>query len=607
MLFHASLLCKMTDLISITKLNTLLKKKGSDSTQKVDALNQYCQRMYYADQETTFMYANNSRELALASGYEKGRAIAEVYLGFYYWWRNNVKECKILLDGAIPILVKHRLYTEYGLAKLINILTLWSKGEMEEAFDTVHKAFIEIENSTSKTNMATARLNGALGVMYYDLNELDLSLSNYNRALIHANPSSDDSFKAYINIGIAAIKKKQNKLSSAKSLLEHAIKQSENHNMWMLEARARYEIGTIYTLEAKFDRATESLEQSYQIRKLWQAKPGMVSNLIALAEIEILQKKNNEALERLNTALQIAALEKLKPKQARILSLLSSLYEARGDINLAFEFLKQHNTIAREVELEIEANRLKQIQLRYTLEKAKKDAASQREINQELKKANTLITKQKNALATSNHEKELLLKEIHHRVKNNMQVIASLVSLQVRNIKDVNTVNELEQIRNRITAMAMIHEMLYQSRDLAQINYGKYIKKMVQSLVDSMKDYKAKIHLKFNVKNIHLNVDTAIPLGLIINELVTNSLKYAFPNGDGGCISLEINPGHDHYVLNIRDDGVGFPKGFDFDKSTSLGIRLVHNLVEQLNGSLSRKNVKGTHYAITFKEINSTT
>jgi two-component sensor histidine kinase len=479
---------------------------------------------------------------------------------------------------------------------------------MEGAFDVVHKGFIEIESITPKKNMATARLNGALGVMYYDLNELDLSLSNYNQALIHAKSSSDYSFKAYINIGIAAIKKKHNKLSAAKSLLQQVIKQStETQMMWMMEARARYEIGTIYKLEDKLDLATEFLEQSYSIRKLKEAKPGMVSNLIALAEIEILQKKNDEALERLNTALQIAALENLKPKQSRILSLISSLYEERGDIQLAFEFLKQHNTIAREVELEEKTNRLKHIQLRYTIEKAKKDAASQRDINQKLKNANTLITKQKNALATSNHEKELLLKEIHHRVKNNMQVIASLVSLQVRNIKDVTTVYELEQIRNRITAMAMIHEMLYQSKDLAQINYGKYIKKMVQSLVDSMKDYKAKIHLKLNVRQIHLNVDTAIPLGLIINELVTNSLKYAFPNGDSGCITLKITEGQDQYEMHIGDDGVGFPKGFDYDKSTSLGIRLVHNLVEQLDGSLNRTNGVGTHYAITFKEIDSAT
>ena len=512
-----------------------MKKKGCDSIQKVDALNQYCQRIYYSDQDASFMYASNSHELALSSGYEKGRAIADVYLGFYYWWHNNAKKCKLLLDDAIPILVKHRIYTEYGLAKLINILVLWSKGEMEEAFDMVHKAFVEIESITSKANMATARLNGALGVMYYDLNEMDLSLSNYNRALIHAKSSSDYSFKAYINIGIAAIKKKHNKLSAAKSLLQQVIKQSaETQMMWMMEARARYEIGTIYKLEDKLDRATEFLEQSYSIRKLHEAKPGMVSNLIALAEVDILQKKNDEALERLNTALQIAAQENLKPKQSRILSLISGLYEERGEIQLAFEFLKQHNNIAREVELEEKTNRLKHIQLRYTIEKAKKDATSQKEINQELKKANKLITKQKNALATSNHEKELLLKEIHHRVKNNMQVIASLVSLQARNIKDSNTVNEFEQIHNRITAMAMIHEMLYRSGDLAQINYGKYIKKLVRSLLESMKGNKTKIRLKFDVQKIHVNVDTAIPLGLIINELITNSLKYAFPNGDSG-------------------------------------------------------------------------
>ena len=206
----------MNELTEITEIGTILKKKGLSSSQQVDALNAYCKRIYYSDQDSSFLGASNSYELALSSGYEKGRAIAEVYIGFYYWWNNNLKKCTVLLEDAIPILVKHRIYTEYGLAKLITILVLWAKGEMEEAFDVVHKALIEIESITTKNNMATARLSGALGVMYYDLNELDLALTNYNRAKIHSRSNTDFSFKAYINIGIAAIKKKAKQIICSK-------------------------------------------------------------------------------------------------------------------------------------------------------------------------------------------------------------------------------------------------------------------------------------------------------------------------------------------------------------------------------------------------------
>jgi len=573
----------MNELTEITEIGTILKKKGLSSSQQVDALNAYCQRIYYSDQDSSFLGASNSYELALSSGYEKGRAIAEVYIGFYYWWNNNLKKCTVLLEDAIPILLKHRIYTEYGLAKLITILVLWAKGEMEEAFDVVHKALIEIESITTKNNMATARLSGALGVMYYDLNELDLSLTNYNRATIHSGSNTDFSFKAYINIGIAAIKKKQNKLSAAKSILEQAIEQSKVHGMWVLEARACYEIGTIFKLENNLERAAEFMEHSYRLREIHHAKPGMVSNLIALAEIEIIKKKNNVALEKLNTALKIATTENLKPKQTRILYLISNLYEEQGDLDSAFTFLKKHNTIAREVELEEKTNRLKNIQLKYNIEKAKKDAESQRKINLELKKANKLITKQKNELATSNHEKEILLKEIHHRVKNNMQIISSLMALQSLQVNDKKLGAELLTTRHRIQSMAMIHEMLYSTGEFSTIDYEQYLKQLINRLISSIKGAENNIEVRVEAKSIKLNMDTSIPLGLLINELVTNSLKYAFPNGDG----------------------IGFPADYDFENTSSLGLRLVMNLVVQLEGSLVRSNTKGTQYDITFKKIES--
>jgi len=595
----------MNELTEITEIGTILKKKGLSSSQQVDALNAYCKRIYYSDQDSSFLGASNSYELALSSGYEKGRAIAEVYLGFYYWWNNNLKKCTVLLEDAIPILVKHRIYTEYGLAKLITILVLWAKGEMEEAFDVVHKALIEIESITTKNNMATARLSGALGVMYYDLNELDLSLTNYNRAKIHSRSNTDFSFKAYINIGIAAIKKKQNKLSAAKSILEQAIEQSKVHGMWVLEARACYEIGTIFKLENNLERAAEFMEHSYRLREIHHAKPGMVSNLIALAEIEIIKKKNNVALEKLNTALKIATTENLKPKQTRILYLISNLYEEQGDLDSAFTFLKKHNTIAREVELEEKTNRLKNIQLKYTIEKAKKDAESQRKINLELKKANKLITKQKNELATSNHEKEILLKEIHHRVKNNMQIISSLMALQSLQVNDKKLGAELLTTRHRIQSMAMIHEMLYSTGEFSTIDYEQYLKQLINRLISSIKGAENNIEVRVEAKSIKLNMDTSIPLGLLINELVTNSLKYAFPNGDGGNISVVIKSDSQYYTMRVSDNGIGFPADYDFESTSSLGLRLVMNLVVQLEGSLVRSSTKGTQYDITFKKIES--
>jgi len=222
----------------------------------------------------------------------------------------------------------------------------------------------------------------------------------------------------------------------------------------------------------------------------------------------------------------------------------------------------------------------------------------------ESKARKELLTKTQN-LESVLLEKEILLKEIHHRVKNNMQVIASLIALQVRNIEGSATIYEFQQIQNRINSMAIVHEMLYQSEYLAQINYDEYVKKLALSLLASMKGKDSNVTFNFNVNQIQLNIDTAIPLGLLINELLTNALKYAFPNGQKGEVHLSIKQVSDDYELIISDNGVGYSFDGDLDKLKTLGMRLVHSLVEQLEGTIVHKNRNGTSYFITFKNTDS--
>ena len=223
----------------------------------------------------------------------------------------------------------------------------------------------------------------------------------------------------------------------------------------------------------------------------------------------------------------------------------------------------------------------------------------------ESKARKELLTKTQN-LESVLLEKEILLKEIHHRVKNNMQVITSLIALQVKNIEGSATVYEFKQIQNRINSMAIVHEMLYQSEDLSQIDYGDYVEKLAFGLLASMKGDDSNVTYAFNVDHIKVNVDTAIPLGLLINELLTNALKYAFPTGQEGEVHLSIKQVSDAYELIISDNGVGFSFDGDFDKLRTLGMRLVYSLVEQLEGTIVQENRNGTSYFITFKNIDST-
>ena len=279
----------------------------------------------------------------------------------------------------------------------------------------------------------------------------------------------------------------------------------------------------------------------------------------------------------------------------------------------------------------------------------------------------TQLKKAEENIKTSLEEKEILLREIHHRVKNNLQIISSLLSLQTGYTKDNETLNVLEESQNRVKSMAIVHEKLYSSENLVKIDFKDYIKDLTDSLFLTYKTKPDKVKLNKNIENIFFNINTAIPCGLIINELVTNSLKHAFPVTSGygpadgtsadpatvGCrfenenrekcsffgpkikdfegFSIPVASGHgpanhrftgphtaghdsskiqielhqlkNSLVLIVSDNGVGLPENIDFKNTESLGLRLVNNLVKQLDGTIELDRSEGTKFKIIFKEL----
>lgn len=199
-------------------------------------------------------------------------------------------------------------------------------------------------------------------------------------------------------------------------------------------------------------------------------------------------------------------------------------------------------------------------------------------------------------------EKEVLLKEVHHRVKNNLQVISSLLSLQAAEIADPTTLNALKEGQNRVRSMALIHEKLYQSNDLAQLDFAAYLQSLVNSVFQSYRVKPGQIELKIEAEAIRLDLDTAIPCGLMVNELVSNSIKYAFPQERAGTIQIScgLRPSG-QYFISVRDDGIGLPAGLEVSQSPTLGLKLVTSLVYQIEGHLEVESTHGgARFEITF-------
>ena len=234
---------------------------------------------------------------------------------------------------------------------------------------------------------------------------------------------------------------------------------------------------------------------------------------------------------------------------------------------------------------------------RYRLKKKTSEALAQK---------NDEIEQQKAIIQNSLSEKETLLREIHHRVKNNLQIISSLLDIQSANIQDENVLSSIQEGQSRVQAMSLIHQNLYQSDHLNNVDIENYLRELVAYLSGMFAGEDKSIEVNVNASNITFDIDTAIPLGLIVNELVSNAYKYAFDKHAKGHISVNIKAFNDSdYELEVKDDGKGFSDDFDEKKPKSLGLKLVKILSRQLRGSFSAKSDNGAKFTVRFKDLST--
>jgi len=214
------------------------------------------------------------------------------------------------------------------------------------------------------------------------------------------------------------------------------------------------------------------------------------------------------------------------------------------------------------------------------------------------------IESQKKLIESNLDEKELLLKEIQHRVKNNLQVISGMLQLQASNFDDPEACRVMEEGQARIKAMAIIHQQLYQKGDnLKYISFNSYLKDLTNQIAGSYKEISKNVAIEIKAESIQFDVKTAIPLGIIINELISNAFKYAFTEKKEGNINISIQKVElNNYTLIVKDDGIGLPSDFNLNKVNSLGLKLVKILSKQMKGSFDFKNGKGTSFIISFKD-----
>jgi two-component sensor histidine kinase/CheY-like chemotaxis protein len=218
------------------------------------------------------------------------------------------------------------------------------------------------------------------------------------------------------------------------------------------------------------------------------------------------------------------------------------------------------------------------------------------------------IAQRRNAEEAVRHsrEKEVLLQEIHHRVKNNLQIITSLLRMQSRAVQDPAFSDALRECQNRVASMALIHDKLYRARDLARVSFPEYVRDLTNNILTSYALPARSVRVKLDIDDLSLSLDCAVPCGLILNELMSNCLKHAFPVGHSGTVHVGFHAkGAEELCLVVQDDGVGMPADVDLEHTSSLGWRLIRALVQQLDGVAQCRTAGGTLVEIRFARQNA--
>ena len=253
-----------------------------------------------------------------------------------------------------------------------------------------------------------------------------------------------------------------------------------------------------------------------------------------------------------------------------------------------------------EVPIEIGLNPMCTTEGRFVLSSIA-DISSRKCTDEALRAANADLNLRVKTRTAELVERESLLQEIHHRVKNNLQVISSLINMQIRGLKEESSRAALRDCQSRVITMAQIHEMLYQSANYAQVPFAKYTRELSSRVLSASGTSPGNVTLHFELDDVSLPVEQAIPCGLILNELVANSLKHAFPNAASGTIRVELRLAPDQSVnLSVGDDGVGISPAWNLENPETLGAQLVLTLVKQLGGRLEITRSPGSTFRISF-------
>ncbi len=539
---------------------------------------------YYSDQDmdSAIYFAKLAQELGQQMGDEIVGAKAMTRVGVGYSIQDNYPKALEYLLQAQKIFEEYGdkypfwlsiIYTEYGIINL-------RESEYEKSIEN-HKIAMKYKYQRGDTISVAKTYNNIAGI-FERRGLLDSSLYYHKKSLAIKEKKNFIQGMGFSKVNMSSIYFKKDKYDTALTYSQEALDHFREVNDLIGRVYAENMVSDSYRMLGNLEGALEYRKLNLETAKLIKSKTRIEEGYRKTSEIFAMMGRFKEAYEYrdLGAAYRDSVFNEQNVRE-------------QEQLRANFEIEKREEEIARQ---EAELN------LQSTLRNALIGGLLLLAI------IGALIYRNQRSKAKSLEEKEALLKEIHHRVKNNLQVISSLLNMQSRGVEDEQMQEVIKEGQSRVRAMSLIHQKLYQTENLTEIDFQEYIQQLLDQLQTLYQNDAVDVSNAVNAEGVRLDIDTAIPLGLILNELISNAYKYAFEGTDQGRIEINLERlDKDQLQLEVRDNGRGLPTDFNLDGIKSLGLKLVNILTKQLQGTLNFTSDSGTSFRITFNEVKMST
>ncbi|MCT4623662.1 MAG: tetratricopeptide repeat protein [Schleiferiaceae bacterium] len=568
-------------------------------------------------------FADSAELLAVQLNYEKGRIQAIKQKGDSYYYRSKG-------DQAISYWTETFNYYDQNNEKvkaasiISNIgLVKRNQGKYEEAMEAFFKA-LKIKEEFQDSNGVAAAYNN-IAITYAIQKEMDQAKAYFFRALNAYKATNNESRYNSLLLDIGGMYREMGQTDSSIFYVQQAVDYFQENGPDVQLARAYYVLGNLFMDSEEYDRSFTAYDESIELYKSLGHTYRWAGSVLRQSEILKKQQEFERALVYANRALELAQEIDSENLRLRTYNLIYSIYKESKDFQRALEYKELADEVREQIESQNNDEAIAELQAKYESELKERQLAELNAENQakELKveqqwqqqivlvallvillvvviafynraqtkkKNNELLLAKNEIIEKALQEKEVLFKEVHHRVKNNLQFISSLLNLQSRHVNDKASLAILNDAKNRVTSMALVHQKLYQEDNITGVDMKSYTTNLIESLMHSFKVDKNAVAVELQIESVRLDIDNAIPLGIILNELITNSIKYAFNEGAGKLI-VTLTRIEQSLLLVVSDNGPGLIEPVEEEKG--FGYQLIRSMTDKLKGTLSITNKDG--------------